>query len=274
MIPDFEQQLNGKMEQASLKELMPDFDKELEWQQLEHRLRPAKVRRLVPLWSYAAAIVLLLVGGICFMKHVPGTGDKQETASHNGEYRTLVPEPDKNETNNPTTNDIVNGTPAVAVSDKQLPPIKGDGSRALKKGYDHSMVINYTAKDYICNNTPCPLQICISQMVQCPNVQPKPVSTCSTLEPDQSGQLHYRAHDSIAKTCSLTVKEIEITSIATGETILLNENSSTTAQDVFNYITGKKKGDVLAGMFTSDCNHQKKKHGVRLNNKYGDLIIQ
>jgi len=272
MIPDFEQQLNEKMEQASLKELMPDFDKEHEWQQLEQKMCPVKVRRLVPLWSYAAAIVLLLVGGIWFMKRGADTIDKQETAKHKGAYRTLVPEPDKNEPNATTID--TNGTPAIANTGNQVPPVKADGNKLLKKGSDHGMVINYTAKDFICNNTPCPLQICISQMVQCPNVKPKPVSTCSTLEPDQSGQLHYRAHDSIARNCSLTVKEIEITSIATGETILLNETSPTTAQYVFNYITGKKKGDVLAGMFTSDCNHKRKKHGVRINNKYGDLIIQ
>ncbi len=271
MIPDFEQQLNGKMEQASLNELMPDFDKEHEWQQLSGKLHPFKTRKLLPLWSYAAAVLLLFVCGLWYLKTGSGTNTLKQSAGIDN--ISAAPSPAANE-NNPITTIDTNGTPGMVIVGN-MPPAKFGGGRSLKKGSDHDLVINYMAKDYICNNTPCPLQICISQVVQCPNVQPKDVSTCSTLEPDQSGQLHYRAHDSIAKNCSLTVKEIEITSIATGETILLNETSSpSTAQDVFSYITGKKKGDVLAGMFTSDCNHQRKKRGVRLNNKYGDLVIQ
>jgi hypothetical protein len=134
---------------------------------------------------------------------------------------------------------------------------------------------HHAAKAIICNGTPCPIEICINQTMRCPNIEPSTISSCSTLEPDHSGRLSYKAHDKIAKNCSLTVNEIEIKNIATGETILLTGNSTpATAQDVFSYITGQRKGDILTGMFSSDCDHNTQKHDLMLNNSYGDLILQ
>lgn len=272
MIPRFEK-MNERMEQASLKEIMPGFNKEQEWQKLSRQLHPAKKRMLIPAWSYAAAILLLLAGGIWFLlsydKHgqqitkqdyIPGTQSKTTIAA-------------------PT--DSLNAKPAVVQNTpgNKTKPAKYKNAVAMKKhGPTHktyTLVNNYKTKSIICNSTPCPIQICINQTVQCPDIQPATISSCSTLEPDQSGQLTYKAHDKIAKNCSLTINEIEITSIATGETILLNASSTpSTAQDVFSYITGQKKGDILAGMFSSDCNHKTKHYGLKLNNSYGDLIIE
>ena len=222
------------------------------------------------MWSYAAAILLLLSVGIWFMLP-PTAKDQQGVARQIAPAPVIVP-----------ADTARNATPAVAQGDTQMKdeqPTRNKELVVVKKRTHshkaHDVITKYTAKDFICNGTPCPIQICINQTVTCPHTQPSTISSSSTLEPDQSGQLRYKAHDKIAKNCSLTVNEIEITSIATGETILLNTNSTpSTAQEVFNYITGKKKGDVLAGMFSSDCDHQEQKHGVRLNNRHGDLIIE
>jgi hypothetical protein len=269
MTPDFEN-INERMERASLKELMPGFDKEAEWLQLAGKLHPAKKKMHLPMWSYAAAILLLLGVGIWFI--LPPTSKDQPTIVHQSVPTPVVPLAD---TSSKTQ-------PAIAHADipiKEVKPGRNENLIVTKKHMrlhkDHDLVTKYTAKDFICNGTPCPIQICINQTVTCPHTQPATITSSSTLEPDQSGQLRYKGHDKIAKNCSLTVNEIEITSIATGETILLNTNSTpSTAQDVFNYITGKKKGDVLAGMFSLDCDHQEQKHGVRLNNRHGDLIIE
>ncbi len=269
MAQDFEN-INERMERASLKELMPGFDKEAEWLQLAGKLHPAKKRIPLTRWAYAAAILLLLGVGTWFM--LPPTANNQPAvAQQNAPLHAALP-----------ADTALNTKPVIAEVDTQVNEIKPDQNKGLavmkkrtRVHKDHDMVTKYTAKDFICNGTPCPIQICINQTVTCPHTQPSTISSSSTLEPDQSGRLRYKAHDKIAKNCSLTVNEIEITSIATGETILLNTNSSpSTAQEVFNYITGKKKGDVLAGMFNSDCDHQDKKHGLRLNNRHGDLIIE
>jgi hypothetical protein len=133
----------------------------------------------------------------------------------------------------------------------------------------------HTATGRIYNNTPCPIELRISQMMKCPNIQPKDISTSSTVEPDQSGQLNYKEKQGIAKNCSLTVKEIEIRSLATGETILLNSISiPATAQEVFSYITREKRGDVIAGVLNYDCDKKTRRHSLRLNNRDGNLIIE
>lgn len=135
---------------------------------------------------------------------------------------------------------------------------------------------SYGSKKYICNGTPCPLEICISQSLRCLDKSSSAFSTCSTLEPDQSGQLSLRAGDKIAKNCSLTIQEIRITRPITGETIVLNEHSSpATAQDLYNYITGQKTGNILAGVFHSGCDNEEDDHLLKFdNNNYGHLILQ
>ncbi|NDC42551.1 MAG: hypothetical protein EBZ77_13565, partial [Chitinophagia bacterium] len=91
----------------------------------------------------------------------------------------------------------------------------------------------------------------------------------------QTAELAYQQRDSIAPNCSLTVHEIAITSIATGETIVLNEHSApSTAQEVFGIITGQIRGDVLAGMFHTDCNKHRAGKAVSLANREGGLVLQ
>jgi len=95
------------------------------------------------------------------------------------------------------------------------------------------------------------------------------------LEPDQSGKLHYTALNKISRHCKATIDEITITMISTGETIVLNDHSTpSTAQNFFNHITGKKKGEVYAGVFHSDCNNETDNCGLTFDSNYGNLILQ
>ena len=127
-------------------------------------------------------------------------------------------------------------------------------------------------KGEICNGTPCPLQICIIQKSTCDKDHPYPISNCSILEPDKTGQLYYKGFDEQTYTnCSLLVSEIKITRLTTGETITLNDHSAVTAQEFFNYITGKKQGEITAGIFTADCNSNYIEHGLSMDNTYGGV---
>ncbi|MES2701077.1 MAG: hypothetical protein V4649_00470 [Bacteroidota bacterium] len=133
----------------------------------------------------------------------------------------------------------------------------------------------YRTHDFVCNGTPCPLEICIVQAIKCPGAKTSAVATCSTLLPDQSGQLKYKALDKVAENCMVTIQEIRIKRVTTGETIVLNEHSKpSTAEDLFNYITGQKKGDILAGVFYSDCNNNDREHSLKIDNSFGGLVIQ
>lgn len=62
MDKDFEKKLREKMEQSSLKDIMPDFDKAAAWQELDNKMTEKK--RVLPVWfNYAAAVVAGLLLG-------------------------------------------------------------------------------------------------------------------------------------------------------------------------------------------------------------------
>ncbi len=131
------------------------------------------------------------------------------------------------------------------------------------------------AEKSVCNNTACPIQVCITQIFKCNNFQSSEVTTCSTLEPDESGRLSYKAFNSMNRNCVSMIKEITIKMLATGETIVLDDHSApVNAQDMFMYITGQKKGDIVAGVFHTNCDNDRREHGLRLDNVFGDLIFQ
>ena len=56
------------MATAHLKELMPDFDKDKEWIELHRKLKDQKRITFIPIWSYAAAILILLSIGLYLVK--------------------------------------------------------------------------------------------------------------------------------------------------------------------------------------------------------------
>lgn len=69
MDKDFEKRLKDKMDNTSLKDIMPSFDSEATWAEIDDRMS-AKKKRIVPVWfNYAAAVAvgLLLGGGLVKM---------------------------------------------------------------------------------------------------------------------------------------------------------------------------------------------------------------
>ena len=128
-------------------------------------------------------------------------------------------------------------------------------------------------KGEICNGTPCPLEICIIQKDHCDKGHAYPISNCSILDPDRSGQLCYKGWDEQKHDhdCKLQVEEIRITRLSTGETIVLDAHSDVTAQEFFSYITGQKQGEVTAGVFTTDCNNRLTEDGLSMDNSFGSL---
>ena len=151
------------------------------------------------------------------------------------------------------------------------PPAKGHYNKhRIDELFDY-----YRTKEFICNGTPCPLQICILQTIQCKNDAPSAVATCSTIEPDQAGQLKYKVNTAQTHDCNVTIDEIRITRVNTGETIVLNASSKpSTAQDLFDYITGQKEGDLLTGIFHTDCNKNTDNEKLTIDNNYGSYIIK
>ncbi|RYZ53369.1 MAG: hypothetical protein EOP49_07455 [Sphingobacteriales bacterium] len=128
-------------------------------------------------------------------------------------------------------------------------------------------------KEQICNNTPCPIEICIKQSFFCDGKKETMTAYCSILEPDMSGQVHYNSTDP-AMSCLGSIDEIRITRVSTGETIVLNEHSDVKARDFFNYLTGEKQGGIEAGRFESDCDNLCMNHTIKLDNSLGDLVLQ
>lgn len=63
---DLEQQMRDKMEQGKLDDIMPDFDKDMAWEDLSARLpEPKKKRPVIVWWTHAAALIAgILLGGV------------------------------------------------------------------------------------------------------------------------------------------------------------------------------------------------------------------
>lgn len=254
MIPGLDKKMNDKLQKASFEELMPGFDKEAEWQLLSQQLAPQKPSIPLRSWAYAAAILVLL-GAAALWFLLQGDKHSMEVVkAPKVEGRPAPVKPEISGDNGPDK------TPKLVATH----PVTPTGNTIRKN----------KTKEVIRNTTPCPIEICISQTMKCPNAQPAAISTYSTLQPSQSVELHYKDDGNIEKNCSVVVKAIEFKSIATGETILLNSSSAVTAEEVFSYMTGQKKGDVLAGVFALDCNNKNRKHSLKLDNSYGNIILQ
>ena len=291
MLPEYNESLNKRMEQASLRELMPGFDAEAEWMQLSHRLHPLQSRKQSYSWAYAAAI-LLLVGSAVLLKFSPfGTGTRAPALAENNV---------QNSTNYTVPDWRASLTPAAAPAPVSydngvyMAPLDstknyGKEPRKFKRApycqntkrqpiliRTEQLLANNNSKQFFCNGTPCPLQICILQTQQCPLKPATEVATCSTLEPDQSGQLKYKVNNKKrAKHCKVTIDEITITRITTGETIVLNADSKpATASEMFSYLTGEKEGDLLTGIFQNDCDNKTGSQSLKLDNNFGSFIIE
>jgi hypothetical protein len=254
MTPDVEKRLKDEVEKASLKEVMPDLDKEQEWLRLSVRLHPMKKAR-TNVWRYAATIALLISLTAAGLYKIIGT--EQPAAS--------IPPV----TTAPITTPQQANTTAVAVT--AIPTV----APVTKHTASHRQTAKKNVapvKEVVYNSTQCPIEMRISQVMSCPNNRPRAISSYSSIQPSQQSQLNYKEDKAIASNCSLVTKEIEIKSVATGESVLLNASSYPyTAQEVFSYITREKRGDIQAGML-SDC--KKKGRKLKLDNSAGSLVIE
>lgn len=270
------------MEQASLSELMPGFDKDAEWLQLSARMQTKAQPRVRTMWKYAAAVLLLAGSGLVAYLATNSNNNEIAVASRQapanwGEF--VASGIIAAETNNEQTvaaTDTGSRIAAITEVKAESPARKTRQGTGMLKPTNHEVFYNYYhANEYACNGTSCPLEICIVQSIKCHNSKPSAVATCSVLAPDQSGKVGYKVLAQTMQHCKTTVKEIRIKRIPTGETIVLNEHTKpATAQDLFNYITGEKRGDILAGIFETDCDNDCNTSHLKLDNNYGDLMLQ
>ncbi len=263
--------LRERMEEASLHELMPDFNKEEGWGQLRAQLHTTKQKPLLT-WQRAAAIILLIVaGGIVSLVLVKGNNSADMVAradtgtSHNwvDDVTPAVPQQrsfEQVEYND--AQDVANNSIPPAGSEPAVKPVMAYRTQQQGK-IQPTLQLHEThrTEEFLCNGTRSPLEICIIQTIHCKD-RKTAIATCNTLEPDQARQLHYKAPNSAGVNCKVTVDEITIRRVSTGETIVLNAHSKpSTAQEVFNCITGHDKCDLLAG-------------SIKIDNNFGNLTMQ
>ncbi len=245
---DLENRMKDTAENATIREVLPDFDAEKQWNTLRGKMSP--IRRLSAAWAYAAGIAIIICAAtILWLQSKQDTERKLTTTVQQPGMPYTLPEPSPAESQ---------ATGTVAPEEPEI------------KTSRHLM-----ATGKVRNSTPCPIVLCVSQTIKCPNKVHKDLSASSTLEPDQTAELKFNENPPIAANCSLSVKEIEIRSLATGDVILLTSASSpSTVEEVYSYLTGEKKGAVLAGAFDHDCNKRKNRQDLRLSNTDGHLVIE
>ncbi len=245
---DTENRMKNIAENATIQEVLPDFDADKQWNTLRGKMNP--IRRLTATWAYAAGIaVLVCVSTILWLQ----TKNETKTQLTNTVQKSAMP-------------DTIQGP---------LAREHGPTSAAMPEEPEIKTSRRLMVTGKVRNSTPCPIVLCVSQTVKCPNKAHKDLSASSTLEPDQSAELKFNENPPIAANCSLSVKEIEIRSLATGEVILLTSASSPSmVEEVYSYLTGEKTGAVLAGAFDHDCNKRKNRRDLRLSNTDGHLVIE
>lgn len=266
-----------KMEQARLDDLMPGFDRDREWSALSEQLGHNGPKPKTG-WKLAAAVALLLGAGAVLTLVLTSNNNDQIAQTGNvrpvnwrTEVAPAVPQMPGAEA------DTTPESPATAIAgDDTKNQSPSGGSRLAVAAPDHNAAEGYSrTKEFVCNGTPCPLEICIIQTIRCKDKAPSAVATCNTLEPDQARQLHYKAPEALGAQCKVTVDEIRIRRVTTGETIVLNAHSKpSTAQELFNCITGNEKCNLLAGIFEADCNNQQRSHSLKIDNTMGSLIME
>ena len=260
----------------------------------QRRQQPAAATKQIPLqtpyrWVKIAAALLLLAGG-GWLAYFQASYPKPETISGVVKEKPIVAAPGipKYADSHVNVKNAGVKTQVIAKSDikkssdevserslHRVSYMSKKSTKPFKNYYSKALYSTSRTKGFICNSTPCPIEICITQSVKCRHDRSTPISTCNVLEPDQSGKLHYTALNKISRHCKATIDEITITMISTGETIVLNDHSTpSTAQNFFNHITGKKKGEVYAGVFHSDCNNETDNCGLTFDSNYGNLILQ
>ncbi len=261
MIPE-EQDIVNKLKGASLAELYPGFDKEGEWASLNQRLKGSAGPVHMAGWKVAAAILVMLVcGGYAWYKVA-----RPDMRSDNA---LLVANTDTQRDEYVAS--VIGDVPA---GQNVMLPVRQVRSKGPVDG-SGKPILNANATEPICNQTDCALEICIYQTKKCGNDQPKPLSDCRTLEPEQSGQLKYTPPEPDGKGCTVTVDELRITRVSTGESIVISSDTGrVTPEEVLRCLTGQASCNMLAGMFEKDCSNELLQGKLKIDSRDGDVIIR
>ena len=267
MTKDDSRYLRERIDDAGLQELFPGFDKEAEWDRLSGKLKKNNYTFPARNWLRAAATILLLigVGGFVWLQ---GGGSKR---GNNSNQATVVVALQKNK-----PIDSSNRRTGKMEPKQKAAVLKLNHKKLHKrKEPDQFLAINsIKATEPICNATKCAIEICIYQTIHCLDGQPSEIADCRTIEPDQSGQINYKMAGSADKGCRVTIDEIRIKKVSTGETIVINSGTNpASADELFRCFTGEKKCNMLAGIFKTDCNNDNYPREVTIGSQYGDIII-
>lgn len=270
-----EQYLQQKMDTANLKELFPEFDKEAEWKALSGKMKSRSVPDYK--WMRMAAMLLLVVsvgGYLVFLNNTTSTQNNVVASSANPLPDTIVKQ---------AASEMDGGVKSAA-EPRQIASVSSPtkvkratflSSRPVQAISAMALATATYGKstEAICNATKCAIEICISQTVKCKDKAPAAVADCRTLEPDQAGPLKYTDPERYG--CTVTVDEIRIKKVATGETIVINsETQPASAEEMLQCFTGEKKCDMMAGFFDTDCNDNNSPRKITIDSHYGDVIIQ
>ena len=254
-----------RLKGAMLDELYPGFDQEAEGERLAGKMADKpRIVRPFPVFRMAAALLLVVcVGGYLLWQDSP-TAPVQQTVPVAIE------------------NSVPEVVPVKAREAKESITLRQPVAARIKRysGSSNGTIGSNispapAATGAICNGTLCPIEICISQTMRCASGKQAEISECRTLEPDQSGRLQLKGAAEIEKDCHLTVDEIRITRVSTGETIILNSASQpASADDVFACLTGKADCSMMAGIFERDCNNNDLEGKLKIDARGGDVILR
>ena len=237
-----------ELDRASAEDVLPGYNRVDDWERLSRRI-PRRRKLAIPLWAAAASLVM---GTAAYLLH---------TASYEQPHPVAVAAP-------PAWLQMPENIELPVATAEVATVSQGTVAAGL-----HRAARPVTREIY--NGTPCPIAVRINQVKSCPNMQPEPISSSSTLLPAGSAQITYENHETVASDCSVAVKEIEIKSIATGDVILLNASSTpTTVQEAFRIMTREREGKILAGAFDHDCRKREKKLSLELDNSRGRITIE
>ena len=240
--------MNEELDKASAEDVWPGYDWGEDWERLSRHI-PRRRRLAIPLWAAAASLVIGTSGYLLY-----SAGNEQPRPVALTATPAWLQMPGSNELPVTTTEIAPAAQGTVAATHRR-------GPRPVTRE--------------IYNGTPCPIAVRINQVKSCPNVQPEPISSSSTLQPAGTAQISYENHETISANCSVTVKEIELKSIATGDVILLNASSTpATVQEAFRIMTRESEGKILAGAFDHDCRKREKKLSLELDNSRGRITIE
>lgn len=272
-----------RLEQLKLIKLLTEVkqpeeaDVEAAWMKMRQKAVATHNARKTIAWkpAYTSRMAATLLLGLAIYTLAQFYGGKNNSI---GNYSSEPVIAEMSETSHDTNQVLATASPKsdTTISDKEI--VKASAENTLSRNTaDKSTNTIASAdkkKEAICNNTQCALEICIRQALGCGNAKGNTIAYCSFLEPDESGMLHYQAFDNNAKDCKAVVQEIKIRRVSTGEQIVLDDKTDVTAQDFFDYMTGEKTGDVVAGIFETDCNNYCSDQHIKLDNRLGVPVLQ